>query len=236
VPAISQVRLAQGYDQNQPVALGEVLRHEPPARAAEEVRPAHVECQRQAPDGRLRPGIEQGPDEEKADADSGARGEGPYRVAEVRLVFAGDQHEDDLPDPDHAVGEGELGRQASERLGHRDRRDQEGGHRAEQRDPHPALLGIDDAGQPRVAHPRPPQDAEDQHRLDDVLPVRVLRNEGRALGDREDEDEVEEELERLDARLVAAHGRAHLPAPARAPYGCHRGILANGYVRVEWSS
>jgi len=41
--------LAEGDDDDQPVALGVVARHEFPALGAEEERPAHVECQREDP-------------------------------------------------------------------------------------------------------------------------------------------------------------------------------------------
>ena len=61
------------------------------------------------------------------------------------------------------------------------------------------LLGVDDARQPRVADPRPPQHAEHEQPLREPLPGRLVGHQRRALGQREHEDEVEEQLERRDA-------------------------------------
>ena len=194
-----------------------------PARRSEEVRPAHVECQGESPNGRLRPGIEQGSPDEKGDADRGAPGEGPHRVTEIRVVTAGDQEEDDLPDPNRPVGERELGREVSERVRHGDRGDQEGGHRGEQGDPHPALLGIDDAGQPRVSDPGPPEQGEDHQPMPEPSPGRVLRHQRRALGEREDEDQVEEQLEGQHLLALAKHGPQ--PASTRLRHRRHGRIL-----------
>ncbi len=92
-------------------------------------------------------------------------------------------------------------------------------HRGEQRDPDPALLRIDDAGQPRIGRPRPPEQGEDEHALAEPLPGRVLRHQGRALRDREDEDQVEEELERQHPVLLAE--RSPEPQPLRLAPGLH---------------
>jgi hypothetical protein len=77
------------------------------------------------------------------------------------------------------------------------------GHRREYRDADDALLGIDRARQPRVADPRPPQGAEHEQALGQARPRRLVGHERGALREREDEDEVEEELERRDVRLFA---------------------------------
>ena len=51
-------RLAEGDDDDQPVALGEVAGHELPALGAEDVRPAHVEHQGERPERALRQAVE----------------------------------------------------------------------------------------------------------------------------------------------------------------------------------
>ena len=69
-----------------------------------------------------------------------------------------------------------------------------------------AFLRVDDAGEPRVADPRPPQQGEHDHPLGHAGPGRVADHEPRHLGDREHEDEVEEELERRDTLLALGPG------------------------------
>src|SRR4029079_11891116 len=108
----------------------------------------------------------------------------------------------------------------------------------EHRDAHRSLLGIDDARQPRVAAPRPPQHREAEQRLDESRPPQRRRDQRGALRQREHEDEVEEELEGRDALLLAAYrrqpsrprlcrlhghdprtaGRRRLSSPGRVPY------------------
>src|SRR5438552_745063 len=62
-----------------------------------------------------------------------------------------------------------------------------------------------DTRQPGIPEPRPPRDAEHQHPLSETGPGRVMGHQRRALGDREDEDEVEEELQRLDLLALPEH-------------------------------
>jgi hypothetical protein len=109
-----------------------------------------------------------------------------------------------------------------ERVRHGERGDEERGHRREHRDPHRALLGIDDARQPRIAAPRPPQHDQHEQRLEQPFPGRRLGHERGALGQREHEHEVEEELERRDALLLAPH----CGEPPRASLRLHGSILA----------
>ena len=123
------------------------------------------------------------------------------------------------PDAHHAVGARRTAaRVSSKASGTHSAATSSAGHRAEDRQPHDALLGVDDAGQPRVADPRPPQHAEDQQPAGHALPGRVVGHQRRALRQREHEDEVEEQLERGD-RLLVAQDRGQ----ARRPAGC-RGL------------
>ena len=95
-------------------------------------------------------------------------------------------------------------RQVPERLRHADRGDQHRGHRGEEDEADRPGLGVDHAGQPGVAGPGPPEHAEHQQALRQPRPGRVVGHQRRALGDREDEDEVEEELQRRDPLALAA--------------------------------
>ena len=144
----------------------------------------------------------------------------PHRVRPQRRVLAvGDVHQHDLPVADDGVGAGEEEPVVAEGAGHAECDDEQPCHRREERDPHLALLGVDDAREPGVAGPRPPHQPEDQQALGDALPGRVVGHQRRALGEREDEDEVEEELERRDPVLAAEDGGD--PAGARRSGGLH---------------
>ena len=118
------------------------------------------------------------------------------------IVAAGEQEEGDLARPDDGVGDGEGEGEVVERLRDAERDHQQPGHRAEDREADGPLLGVDDAGQPGVADPGPPQHAEHEDPLRQARPGRIVRHQRGALGDGEHEDEVEEELERGDLLAV----------------------------------
>ncbi len=199
-------RLAERDDHDQAVALGEVRGDEFPALGAEEVGAAHVEQQRQRPERPLGEAVEERGERQQRDRDRGAGGEAEHRVAQPVVVRAGEHEEGDMGAADDAVDQREGERQAAERLRHAERDQQQRRHRAEDHQAHRALLGVDHAGQPGVADPRPPEDAEHQQALGQPLPGRVVGHQRRALGDREDEDEVEEELQRRHPLAFAQRG------------------------------
>jgi hypothetical protein len=112
----------------------------------------------------------------------------------------------------------------SERARHRQGDAEHRGHRSEHRQPDATLVHVHRARQPCVDTPRPPERREDEHPAEDATPRRVVCEEARDLGDREDEGQVEEELERRDLVLVIVLERAlgfghalTLPSRARAP-------------------
>jgi hypothetical protein len=99
------------------------------------------------------------------------------------------------------VGDGEQQRVVVEGFRDRERRCQERPHRGEHEEALDPLLRGDVVRQPGIAAPGPPEQGEHEHALAEALPGRVVRHEQGDLGQREDEDEVEEELERRDLLL-----------------------------------
>ena len=71
------------------------------------------------------------------------------------------------------------------------------------------VLGVDGVREPGVARPRPPERAQDQDAAADPGPRRILMEERRHLGEPEDEDQVEEQLERCDPMLGLDEELAH---------------------------
>ena len=129
-------------------------------------------------------------------ATGGAGGQPEDRVAQRVVLGAGEHEERDLGAAHDAVDQREGERQVAEGFRHAERDEQQRRHRAEDDQAHRALLGVDHAGQPGVAGPGPPEHAEHQQALGQARPGRVVRHQRRALGDRQHEDEVEEELQR----------------------------------------
>ena len=80
------------------------------------------------------------------------------------------QEEREVPQTHDGVEEREPERAITERLRDRVRNNQEGGHDREHHESDRALLGLDHAGQPCVAHPGPPQHGEHEHASGDTSP------------------------------------------------------------------
>ena len=218
-------RLAQRDDHDQAVTLGEVGRLKAPALRVDEQRAGHVERDRERPQRALERAVGERGGEQQAAADGRADEQPPDVAAQLRLVAARDQEEADLRVADDRVGAREQQRLVLERARDGERDDEERGHRGEHHEPHAALLGVDDARQPRVADPRPPHHAEHEQALGEALPRRVGGHQRRALGEREHEDEVEEQLERRDARLLAERRGQPVGAARR---GAARRLLGQG--------
>jgi hypothetical protein len=69
-------------------------------------------------------------------------------------------------------------------------------HRREHREPRQVLVGVDLVREPGVGAPTPTTGRRAQASRAEPLPRGVVRHQGRDLREREDEHEVEEELER----------------------------------------
>ncbi len=106
-----------------------------------------------------------------------------------------------------------------------------GGHGREHDQPRHGVLDVDCVRHPRVRGPGPPHHREHERGPGEALEARVLEDQRRDLREREDEDEVEEELE--IARLALFLGRrllvderrdvAHAAATARSRYSTDSG-------------
>ena len=106
-----------------------------------------------------------------------------------------------IPPPPNAVG-----------IGERDH--EKGRHPAQQQELIREPVRRDDVRQPDVSAVHPPDHDEHQHDAQDADPIRMVREHARQLRDREDEDEIEEELERRNPSLRA---RVHRGASRHGP-------------------
>jgi hypothetical protein len=136
--------------------------------------------------------------DEQPDDDGRADPEVADPAAQSRAAGAGCQKERDVTEPDHAVRDREGEGAVAERLRDKERDDEKAGRRRQHHEANGAFLGLDDAGEPDVTHPRPPDRREREHPSSDPRPTRLRRDQRRALREAEHEHEVEEQLERLD--------------------------------------
>jgi hypothetical protein len=126
------------------------------------------------------------------------------------------QHDDQVAEPER-----EPVRTVRRRNGERD--DEEGPHPAEEQQPEPQEVRGDRVRQPRVAVVHPPDDGEHHDDVCGCGDTAPAYEHVRELRDREDEDEVEEQLERGDGhaavdelrhrRIIAQWGGGAASAP-----------------------
>jgi len=124
-------RFPEGDDDDEPVALGEVVGRELPAFGAEEVRAAHVERERGRPQPALQPAVGERRGDEQPDADRRADRETDDGGAKERIVAAGEHEERDVGDADERVRDGEDERSVVEGIGHAEAYDEQRRHRGE---------------------------------------------------------------------------------------------------------
>ncbi len=193
--------------------LGEVACLKPPAAAASDERTREVAGERDDPERRLRRSVQRRGDEQEDDRDERARGEARDRGEEVAVASPGDGVEREVRDTHDRVRAREDERVVAEHVRDGERRHEHRDHGAEHHDPDLALLGIDGVRQPGVGGPRPPEDAEHDEALREPGPGRVAADQRGDLREREDEDEVEEELERSDTLLAGLLARLDAQRP-----------------------
>jgi hypothetical protein len=110
----------------------------------------------------------------------------------------------------HQVADAERDPLAVVGLGDRQRHDEEAAHPAEQQQPEAKSVGGDRVGQPRVAVVHPPHQQQHHHDVQEGLAIHALDEQPGQLRDREDEDEIEKELQRRDP-YAAFEGSGHGP-------------------------
>ena len=199
-------RLSERDDHDQREALREVAGRDPEAPHPEHERSGEVDRERRDPQERLRRPVEERGDDQQRRCRKGGAGEAPDGVGRVDVVVRLGEDEDVKPAGDR-VGDREQEGVVTERVGHRQRRDEEGAHHGEHEQALAVLLGGDVVREPGVRAPGPPERGEHQHPLAESRPARVLRHQLGDLCQRKDEDEVEEQFERCNALFA---GIGHL--------------------------
>jgi hypothetical protein len=189
-------RLPERDDDEEPVPLGEVRRRDAEAGAADGESPGGIQREGDGPD--------RGPEglvlDESAGERDERRDEEPGREPLDRALVGGVGAkpvgvERDVQEAHDDVGDGEPCSLRVERVRHGQRHEEAAGHRGEDERPDGAAPDVDRVREPRVAGPRPPEEPEDERRACEPARARVREDERGHLRDREDEDEVEEELE-----------------------------------------
>ena len=172
-------------------------RDQTPIPDAEEAVPP-VNQDRDQPQGHLCASAQKRRPHQQPDRNGCADCEPKDRTPHDRIVTAG-QHEERYVSPtNEPVYERETKCTVAERLGNGVRDYKEGGHHSEHDESNRAFLRLDDAGQPGITHPGPPQHGQHHHAPADAGPGGIGRDQGGALGEPEHEDQVEEQLERSD--------------------------------------
>ena len=210
-------RLADRDDDHQPVAFDEVGGGDLEAALALAVadpRRAPLQDGGDGPQHRLRGPAEGAPGDDEQRVEEVVGGDAEERARRLRRGGPDEQRRVDRDDDEVAHAEGQAA--AMEGAGDGEGQHEVAGHAAEQDRPLAQLASRDRVGQPRVAGVHPPDQREHDHDLAQRLPREVMAQHRGELRDREDEDEVEEQLERGDAlnRRLRCDVR---PCPPRAP-------------------
>ena len=213
-------RLAERDQDDQAVSLGEVLRRDPPASSdADHDGPEVVDRQRDDPDGDARIAVEEARDDEERGADQGRGREPKDRAAAFGIVASHDPGENEVEHADEEVRDREQQRVVPEGAGNREGDEEHRPGRGEHDESDTTFVDIGRARQPGVGLPRPPDRGEDEHPAENAGPRRVVGEQLCDLRHREDEREVEEQLERSDLVLgvdcVLALGLGHARTLAR---------------------
>ena len=181
------------------MSLGEVLGRDLPAEShTNHARAEVVDGKRNHPDGDARVAVYEAGDDEKQSAEKRRRRESEKHAAARWIVAGDDRHEGDMQNANEEVRNPEQDGVVFEGAWHRQCDAEHCGHRAEHRQPDPAVVDIDRARQPRVHGPCPPERPENEHPAEYSTPGWFVRKQDRDLGDREHEHQVEEQLKRRD--------------------------------------
>ena len=121
------------------------------------------------------------------------------------------------PDLDRDVRAGEQQRAAAERPRDRDRHHEAREHDRQHEQPHRDGVRVELVRDPGRVVPRPPDDEQDEQRLSGAAPGQVVEQQVRDLRDREDEDEVVEELEVRGVLLLVGRLASGAGSGSRSP-------------------
>ncbi len=187
-------RLPERDDHDQRVSLGEVRRVDAPAAHPTDERPEHPGRERQHPEHRPEPGGHERRSEDQRRADHARASEPTDRRQQIRVPLCDHREQRDVHGEHDRQRRAEDGPVTAERLGNGERGDE---HR------------LDRVRQPRVRRPRPPQDREDEQAAPEAVPRRIVEEERRHLREREDEHQVEEQLDGGDAVFLFDTKLAH---------------------------
>jgi hypothetical protein len=201
-------RLAQRHDDHEPVAFGEVLRSDDEAgpRRAED-HGAPDERGRGDPQRPLRVAAEHAAGEQQRGGGEVERGDAEHRRG---LAVRRARDEQAAVQDDHdGVADRERRAAAVERRRDRERHDEEPRHAPEQQQPVLPAVRRDRVGEPDVAAVHPPRRHEDEQRHRDAAKVGALGKQPGELRDREDERQVEEQLERGRSPAARRGARFH---------------------------
>ena len=110
---------------------------------------------------------------------------------------------------DDEVRDGEDQGLGSERRWRREGHDQHRGRRGEHDQANAALFGVEGVRQPGIGGPRPPQRSKQERATQEPFPALVRGEEPGHLRDGEDEDEVEEQLQRRHPLLALDRTNVH---------------------------
>jgi hypothetical protein len=194
-------RFAESDDHDEPVPLGEVPGCGQPPVGARRVDTAVVDQQRQCPQRGLRGTAKDGTqDEQDGGHPDGQRG--PQELAAQAGVARGGHGVDgQMAEANHGEGAREQHRSAEAavlvipRLRDRERDEEQGRHRDDDRRPDHAHVGVRLVAQPGVAAPGEPEQSQQHQTAEHAARTDVVGHEGGDLRDREDEHQVEEQLE-----------------------------------------
>ena len=240
---------SQGDDHDQAVPLGEMARgvQSPPRRAGQH-RACVVRHDGGHPGERLRLPIELRSHQQQHCAHEQRREEPEQLTAQARIVGARQPEDRQVQQTQRQVGDrdddrpGQATRAIFERFGYRHGQHEHRGHRAEHRHTAEAFIGAQHVPHPGETDPTPPEEAKHQQAAEQAVDREVVRHQGGDLREREDEHQVEEQLDRsdpcvlrdrLDARMARrAHGvlkvlKLHRDAPAAR---CGRRPPAGSFV------
>ena len=217
-------RLAEGDDHDQAVTLDEVRDADDEAldRRHPGREPEHRRADR--PQHPLRIAAEGAADQDE-DRGEDVEGSDPEYSPDLRDRGAADEHAGVEQDHDQ-IADPERHAAALVGIGDRQRDHEKPAHPAEQEEPEPGQVGRDRVRQPGVAVVDPPDQEQHHDDLDGRREVVAVDQHRCQLGDREDEDEVEEELELGDRDAAFGEG-VHAPimpgaAVTRPGPGWHR--------------